>query len=165
MDTSYIRRLRAGYTDKMSFGFVVAEDKRESVYDRENDLETITRTITKIEKLYDVSAVSIPANDMTSISARRCADGLIDNIKAERLARARKKAEITIGGIKMTRMEEIEARLAAIAEEAEKEGANIDELTEEVRKLKKEKKRNRGKQRKKKSKTTSRCGWAVWEPS
>ena len=34
-----------------------------------NDLETITRTITKIEKLYDVSAVSIPANDMTSISA------------------------------------------------------------------------------------------------
>ena len=39
----------------------------------------------------------------------------------------------------MTRIEEIEARLAAIAEEAEKEGANIDELTEEVRKLKKEK--------------------------
>lgn len=39
----------------------------------------------------------------------------------------------------MTRIEEIEARLAAIAEEAEKDGANIDELTEEVRNLKKEK--------------------------
>lgn len=90
------QEIKGGYTDKMSFGFVVAEDKRESVYDRENDLETITRTITKIEKLYDVSAVSIPANDMTSISARRCADGLIDNIKAERLARARKKLKLLL---------------------------------------------------------------------
>ena len=42
------QEIKGGYTDKMSFGFVVAEDIRESVYDRENDLETITRTITKI---------------------------------------------------------------------------------------------------------------------
>ena len=58
--------------------------------DHENNVETVTRTITKIKKLYDVSAVSIPANDMTSISARRYADGVIDGIKAERLERANK---------------------------------------------------------------------------
>lgn len=84
------QEIKGGYTDKMSFGFVVAEDQRTSVVDHENDKETITRTITKVKKLYDVSAVSIPANDMTSISARRYADGVIDGIKAERLERAKK---------------------------------------------------------------------------
>jgi HK97 family phage prohead protease len=82
------QEIKGGYTDKMSFGFIVAEDRREYVEDRENEHETCTRTITKVSKLYDVSAVSIPANDMTSISARRFADGVIGEIKAERLKRA-----------------------------------------------------------------------------
>lgn len=82
------QEIKGGYTDKMSFGFVVAEDRREYVEDREKEHETCTRTITKVSKLYDVSAVSIPANDMTSISARRFADGVIGEIKAERLKRA-----------------------------------------------------------------------------
>jgi len=51
-----------GYVDKMSFSFSV----RESKYDN----QTHTRTITKIRKLYDVSAVDIPAYNETSISAR-----------------------------------------------------------------------------------------------
>lgn len=51
-----------GYVDKMSFSFTV----RESKY----DTTTHTRTITKIRKLYDVSAVDIPAYEETSISAR-----------------------------------------------------------------------------------------------
>lgn len=51
-----------GYVDKMSFSFAV----RESKY----DTQTHTRTITKIRKLYDVSAVDIPAYKETSISAR-----------------------------------------------------------------------------------------------
>ena len=84
------QEIKGGYTDKMSFGFVVAEDERVSTVDHENEVETVTRTITKIKKLYDVSAVSIPANDMTSISARRYADGVIGEIKAERLERANK---------------------------------------------------------------------------
>ena len=84
------QEIKGGYTDKMSFGFVVGEDKRETVVDHENDVETIIRTITKIKKLYDVSAISIPANDTTSISARRFADGVIEQIKAERLERANK---------------------------------------------------------------------------
>lgn len=88
--------IKGGYTDKMSFGFMVAEDKRESTNDRENDHETVLRTITKISKLFDVSAVSIPANDATSISARRYADGVIDGIKAERLERAKDKLRLMI---------------------------------------------------------------------
>lgn len=51
-----------GYVDKMSFSFVVRESKYDSV--------THTRTITKIRKLYDVSAVDIPAYEETSLSAR-----------------------------------------------------------------------------------------------
>lgn len=51
-----------GYIDKMSFSFVVRESKYDSV--------THTRTITKIRKLYDVSAVDIPAYEETSLSAR-----------------------------------------------------------------------------------------------
>lgn len=90
------QEIKGGYTDKMSFGFVVAEDQRVSTVDHENDVETITRTITKIKKLYDVSAVSIPANDMTSISARRYADGVIDGIKAERLERENKRKKLNL---------------------------------------------------------------------
>ena len=90
------QEIKGGYTDKMSFGFLVAEDKRESVVDHENDVETVTRTITKIKKLYDVSAVSLPANDMTSISARRFADGVISEIETERSERANKIKKIRI---------------------------------------------------------------------
>ncbi len=84
------QEIKGGYTDRMSFAFVVGEDQRTSIIDHENDVETVTRTITKIKKLYDVSAVSIPANDATTISARRFADGVIGTIKAERLERANK---------------------------------------------------------------------------
>lgn len=54
--------INGGYIDRMSFAFTV----RESSYDREQHL----RTISKIKKLYDVSAVDFPAYDSTSISAR-----------------------------------------------------------------------------------------------
>lgn len=90
------QEIKGEYTDKMSFGFLVAEDQRKSDYNAETGVEIVTRTITKIKKLYDVSAVSIPANDMTSISARRFADGVIGEIKAERLERAKKKLKILL---------------------------------------------------------------------
>ena len=51
-----------GYIDRMSFAFTTQEE----AYDSANHM----RTIRKIKKLYDVSAVSIPAYDDTSISAR-----------------------------------------------------------------------------------------------
>ena len=74
--------IKGGYTNKMSFGFRVTEDKWE---ERENGTIQL-RTITKIGKVYDVSAVSIPANDATSISVRNLSDGVIAKVQAERLA-------------------------------------------------------------------------------
>ena len=79
--------IKGGYTDKMSFGFTVRGDKRD---ERMEDGKTIlTRTITDIGKLYDVSAVSIPANDATSISVRTFVNGEIERLKAERLEQER----------------------------------------------------------------------------
>lgn len=76
--------IKGGYTNKMSFGFRVGADKWDSHEENGKILEL--RTITAIEKVYDVSAVSIPANDGTSISVRNLTDGVIEKIKAERLA-------------------------------------------------------------------------------
>ena len=76
--------IKGGYTDQMSFGFVVAEDVREIVENTETNEVTITRTIKRIKKLYDVSAVSIPANPATSIAARTYGEGVIAEAKAER---------------------------------------------------------------------------------
>ena len=90
------QEIKGGYTNKMSFAFKVEEDKKEYTEDRDKRFVTCTRTITKISKLYDVSAVSIPANDMTSISARRYADGVIEYIQAERLERANKAKKIKL---------------------------------------------------------------------
>lgn len=90
------QEIKGGYTDKMSFSFKVEEDQKVYTTEHDKDFETCTRTITKISKLYDVSAVSIPANDMTSISARRYADGVIEYIQAERLERANKAKKIKL---------------------------------------------------------------------
>ena len=76
--------IKGGYTDQMSFCFVVAEDVREIVENTETNEVTITRTIKRIKKLYDVSAVSIPANPATSIAARTYGEGVIAEAKAER---------------------------------------------------------------------------------
>lgn len=88
------QEIKGGYTDRMSFSFVVLEDERKYMEDYENDFEECIRTITKISKLYDVSAVSIPANDMTSISARNFSDGVINEIKTERSKRAKDKLKL-----------------------------------------------------------------------
>ena len=92
--------IRGGYTNKMSFGFTVDGD--EEVRTSEPDgFITITRRITSVQKLYDVSAVSIPANDATSISVRTLTDGVIEKVKAERLEKEqlelrRRKMELQI---------------------------------------------------------------------
>lgn len=91
--------INGGYTDRMSFGFTVNEDKREIVEDRNTNVTTVIRTITKIGKLYDVSAVSIPANDATEISARSFTDGLIREIEQERLEK--RTAENKIKALKL----------------------------------------------------------------
>ena len=78
--------IKNGLVDRMSFAFTVDEEKREVTEDYETGNITILRTITKIGKLYDVSAVSIPANDGTDISARSFVDGVIEELEAERLS-------------------------------------------------------------------------------
>ncbi len=74
--------IQGGYTNKMSFGFTVEADERKITKDADGHL-TVLRTITKIGKLYDVSAVSLPANDATEISARMIGDGLIAEVQEE----------------------------------------------------------------------------------
>lgn len=89
--------IKGGYTTKMSFGFTVA--KQERTEEKDNGKIIIHRKITGIRKLYDVSAVSIPANDTTEISARNFSEGVIAEVEQERLAiaaRQRKMEQIKI---------------------------------------------------------------------
>ena len=76
--------IRGGYTNKMSFGFTVDGEEVRDMKDVDGKDLTV-RTITSVRKLYDVSAVSLPANDATSISVRTLTDGEIERIQAERL--------------------------------------------------------------------------------
>lgn len=83
--------IKAGLIDKMSWAFTIGAD--------EYDKKTKTRTVTSVRKVYDVSAVSIPANDATAISARDYFNGVKEVEQAERLEnekRERQKQKIRI---------------------------------------------------------------------
>ena len=67
----------------MSFGFTIG--------DSDYDAAAHTSRVTRINKLYDVSAVSIPANPGTEISARSYLDGAIEAAKQELLASDRER--------------------------------------------------------------------------
>ena len=84
--------INGGYTNKMSFGFTVTGDERKITKDADGHV-TVLRTITKIGKLYDVSAVSLPANDATEISARMISDGLIAEVQEEIRAEEERERE------------------------------------------------------------------------
>ena len=79
--------IEAGMINKMSWAFSVAEES----YDR----ETHTRTILKIKKVYDVSAVSIPANGDTEISARAFASRSCENCSRRKRRRRRGRRQRT----------------------------------------------------------------------
>lgn len=61
--------IKAGLVTQMSWAFTINAE--------EYDERTHTRTISSVKKVYDVSAVSIPANPNTDISARSFWDGVI----------------------------------------------------------------------------------------
>ena len=84
--------IKGGYTRKMSFGFTVKDDTFEQT-DANKNGEVWLRTITDISKVYDVSAVSLPANDYTSISARNYCEGVIAEIESERTRKAQEDEE------------------------------------------------------------------------
>lgn len=86
------QEIAGGYTTKMSWGFRVAKDKREIVEDEATGMVTVTRTILEVAKVYDVSAVSLPANDATEISARSYGEGVIAEIREE-IAKAEAEQE------------------------------------------------------------------------
>lgn len=79
---SMYESIRAGLVTQMSWAFTVEEES----YNEKTHL----RSILKVRKVYDVSAVSIPANPNTDISARSYWDGVI----AEERRRERERAEI-----------------------------------------------------------------------
>lgn len=74
--------IQAGLVTKMSWAFTVEADE----YNR----NTHTRTITKVGKVYDVSAVSLPADPNTEISARDYFNGVIEAEQTERSERERR---------------------------------------------------------------------------
>lgn len=78
--------IKAGLVTQMSWAFTVEEESYNE--------KTRTRTILKVRKVYDVSAVSIPANPNTDISARSYWDGVIEEERRRERARAEKVEEI-----------------------------------------------------------------------
>jgi HK97 family phage prohead protease len=62
--------ISTGMITKMSWGFILGA----------HEFDTKTRTIIhhSVKKIFDVSAVSLPANNNTEINARSWADGVID---------------------------------------------------------------------------------------
>lgn len=73
--------IKTGMVTKMSWGF------RPGAYDYDEEARTILHT--SIKKIFDVSAVSIPANETTAIHARGFVDGVIDEAAEERRKRER----------------------------------------------------------------------------
>lgn len=80
--------IKAGLIDQMSFAFTITEES----YDKEKR----TYRVLRIGRLYDVSAVSIPANPGTDISAarKRSLDGVIQDQRAERLAQTERRIKM-----------------------------------------------------------------------
>lgn len=77
--------IKAGNYPQMSFAFRVADD----TYDK----KTRTRIIRAIDKVYDVSPVTFPANPYTelSVATRAFLDGVIEEEMAERLEREKRE--------------------------------------------------------------------------
>lgn len=96
------QEIRGGYTTKMSYGYTVnGSEWEERKLEDGRTLEL--RTVTSIGKVYDVSAVSIPANNATSISVRNLSDGVINEVRAERLKaleleREKLRTKMRLGG-------------------------------------------------------------------
>ena len=90
--------ISTGLVDRMSFCFIIEDEKY--------DAATRTWRIMKLGKIYDVSAVSIPANPGTEISSERKKrmDGVIQEERAERLAQEERRKKI--------RMLKVKAKLA-----------------------------------------------------
>ena len=82
------KMVKAGLLDKMSFAFTVSSQK----IDRSGSIPK--RTITGIDRLFDVSVVDLPAYDQTSIAVSRSLALVDTELKAMDMEKAKKEAEI-----------------------------------------------------------------------
>jgi HK97 family phage prohead protease len=91
--------VKRGDIDGMSFMFVVEADRWEDI-----DTDYPKRFITKIRKIFEVSAVTFPAYEQTSIQARGLSEALdsakesLESVRAEarELERRRKMVQILL---------------------------------------------------------------------
>lgn len=81
----HFEEIAAGNYPQMSFAFTVGEDHY--------DAETRTRIIDRIDKVFDISAVSFPANPTTELHVRDYFNGVIEAEKAAEAERLRAEGE------------------------------------------------------------------------
>lgn len=88
------RDIKRGNIDKMSFAFTIKkqETTKEEVEENGVRIIRIHRKITAFNKIYDVSAVDIPAYDATEISARR----MLEAERREQEAVSRKAVSLAL---------------------------------------------------------------------
>jgi len=87
--------IQVGNVTRMSWAFVPSEEQ----YTEDSENKVFTTRITRVKKVYDVSAVSYPADPNTEISARNLVNGAIEaRRQRESLQRemARKRKELAL---------------------------------------------------------------------
>lgn len=94
--------VKNGLIDRMSWGFSVADGGWEW------DEESRTSTVTRVTKVYDVSAVSLPADEDTELHARSYLDGVIEAERRESAGRDRERRRRMAMALTITKREESE---------------------------------------------------------
>lgn len=82
------KEIKNGLVTQMSWGFIPGE------YDYDAKTKTIVHY--SVKKIFDVSAVSIPANEHTSINARSFTDGVICEVLQEVQKREKSRKELEL---------------------------------------------------------------------
>ena len=77
------RDIKRGNIDKMSYAYTTDKIEYTVEEDEEHDVRRYHYTVKKVRKVYDVSAVDIPAYDATEISARKMFDAESGGHEAE----------------------------------------------------------------------------------
>ena len=99
--------IKAKNYTQMSFAFISDRNAETWTEEKDGDLTIYTRSIGRINKLFDISAVAFPANPTTDIglSARSLFDGAIEQLKAERLEKEREIRRRAAIALKLRMME------------------------------------------------------------
>ena len=88
MSRNLYEAIANGLVDRMSWGFMPGE----------YHFDKATRTFMhdKVKKIFDVSSVSLPANESTDIHARSFVNGAIEKMKQELLEQKRNKEKLSL---------------------------------------------------------------------